>query len=247
MLSGRDRTITLTFAEDNSNYTATLSFATTDFSTDADSSGTITVTLQEDPAVTDTYTVKAGSGAATVTVYKVPVPTLTIASTSLTQSVNEGQTASIVVQASENPRRDLTIDYVPRESGSNYLVAIVDNGVTKGSGDTRSAEMEFAQAGPNPQPSDPWLATITIGTQESTNLGGIIAVDIVAGTGYTVGSPHTATVTVNDTSIPELSIANAEETLAGSNANFVCNFRYSICWGFSSRIYSCKKRRQLLK
>ena len=151
-LSGRDRTITLTFAEDNGNYTATLSFATTDFSTDADSSGTITVTLQEDPAVTDTYTVKAGSGAATVTVYKVPVPTLTIASTSLTQSVNEGQTASIVVEASENPRRELNFSFIPRETGTSYLVAIDENGVTKAAGDTRSVEMEFAQAGQNPQP-----------------------------------------------------------------------------------------------
>ena len=38
-------------------YTATLRFATTDDSADADNTGTITVTLQDDPAVTDTYTV----------------------------------------------------------------------------------------------------------------------------------------------------------------------------------------------
>ena len=50
---------------------------------------------------------------------------------------------------------------------------------------------------------------------------GTITVDLVDGTGYTVGGASRSTVTVNDTSIPALSIANAEETLGGKNAEFV--------------------------
>ena len=52
-------------------------------------------------------------------------------------------------------------------------------------------------------------------------LGGMISVMLVADSGYTVGMADTATVTVKDISIPELSIADANQTVAGDNAMFV--------------------------
>ena len=44
---------------------------------------------------------------------------------------------------------------------------------------------------------------------------------LVADTGYTVGAANTATVAVNDISIPELSIADAEDIVAGKNAEYM--------------------------
>ena len=56
--SGEDRTVTLEFTQDGSNYIAPLRVATIDDPSDNDGTlgGTIEVTLQEDPAVDDTYT-----------------------------------------------------------------------------------------------------------------------------------------------------------------------------------------------
>ena len=218
--SGLMRTSTLEFKEDNGAYVATLSVATIDDPNDTDG-GTITVTLNEDPETDDTYMVSTELNAniGTVMVIKVPVPELTIATSSTTISVNEGTSAMIMVQASENPKQPVTFNYTPTETGTEYLAPVTENGVSKGSGDERSVTMEFRQTGSNPSSSDPWVATISLATQEDVELGGTISVMLGAGTGYTVGTANTSTVTVKDISIPALSIAYIEtETLAGMSA-----------------------------
>ena len=49
-------------------------------------------------------------------------------------------------------------------------------------------------------------------------------------TGYTVGSPDTSMVTVNEVTIPALSIADATETVGGYNAEFVVTASLPYYW-----------------
>ena len=131
--AGLDRKVTLTFAQDGDSYTATLPVATVDDTADTDGVGTITITLQDDPADPDTYTVSTtlGANTAMVSVIEVPVPELTISSTDVT--VGEGVAAIIVVEASVDPKRELTFNYTPTETGNtSYLAPITQDGVTKG-------------------------------------------------------------------------------------------------------------------
>ena len=125
------------------------------------------------------------------------------------------------MEASVNPKRELTFKYTPMETGTEYLAPVTENGVSKVSGDERTVMLEFTQANPSPNSTDPWLATIRLATQEDVEPGGIISVMLVVDTGYTVGTVNTATVAVNDISIPELSIADAEDIVAGKNAEYM--------------------------
>ena len=218
--SGVDRTVTLTFAVVDGVSTAMFSVATMDDGSDTDG-GLITLTLKADPADTDTYTVNPNPGAsmATVSVIKAPVPELTIATASTMVSTDEGTAAMIMVEASESPKRPLTFKYTPSESGNTeYLAPVDEDGTMKGSGDERTVTLEFAETPPG---SDTWIAILSLATQEDEEPGGTIEVVLVDGTGYTVGGAKTSTVTVDDVSIPELSVADADETLAGSDAMFV--------------------------
>ena len=222
--SGVSRTVQLTFAQSGAVYKAPLLVATTDDAGDTDG-GEIAVTLQADPETVDTYTASTAPGnTATATVIKVPIPELTIAQTSRAVSTDEGTAASIVIRASENPKRTLRVYYTPIETGSSYLAPITQDGIVKTTGVERYVDLTFAQEGPNPRDSDPWLATISVATQADDSLRGRIIVGLQARTGYTVSNTLTevtAEVTVNDVTIPALSIANANETLAGNNAEFI--------------------------
>ena len=222
--SGVSRTVQLTFAQSGAVYKASLLVATLDDAGDTNG-GQIAVTLQADPETVDTYSASTAPGnTATATVIKVPIPELTIAQTSRAVSTDEGTAASIVIRASENPKRTLRVYYTPIESGSSYLAPFSQDGIEKGSNVQRYVDLTFAQEGPNPRNSDPWLATISVATQADDSLRGRIVVGIQAGDGYTVSNTLadvTAQVTVNDVSIPALSIANANETLAGNNAEFI--------------------------
>ena len=104
---------------------STLRFATVDDTSDADGEGTITVTLKLNERDVGKYTISTASGAntATVTVIEVPTPVLTIVS--LTPSTNEGEPATIIVRASEDPKRPLTFNYTPTEVGTNYLASFL--------------------------------------------------------------------------------------------------------------------------
>ena len=93
---------------------------------------------------------------------------------------------------------------------------------TKNSGESREVELEFTQD--TTIAGDPWLATLSVATQEAVALSGTIRVVLdrpETGEKYSVGTADTSTVTVNDISIPELSIAYTEtETLGGKDAMF---------------------------
>ena len=210
-----DRTIPLSFAKVGDDYTATLSFATVDDVNDPDG-GTITVTLQNDSADPVTYRVSttAGANTAMVSVIKVPIPELTITSASTKIEVDEGRTAEIIVQASENPKRELTFNFTPTETDTNYLTPLTQDDVNKGSGVERSISLEFKQADSSPGSTDPWLATISLETQGHDATGGTITVVLGSGTGYTVGTSNTATITVTKVGdlVPSVSIVLLNES-----------------------------------
>ena len=214
-----DRTETITFADVGGKSVAMLSVATVADASDEDGVGTITITLKEDPETTDSYTVISIDSRATasVSVIEVPEPVLSIVSTSV--PVDEGSMAAIIVEASENPKRPLTFKYTPTETGTEYLAPVDEDGVTKGTGMERTVSLEFSQA--TPGSDDPWLATLNLMTKEHDALSGTITVALIDSSGYTVGNPYQSAVTVNDVSIPALSIADAQETIAGNNAEFV--------------------------
>ena len=218
--SGVDRTIPLTFAKVGDDYTATLSLATVDDVNDTDG-GTISVTLQNDTADPDTYTVLTTGGANTamVSVIKVPIPELTITTASTTIEVEEGRAAEIIVEASVNPKRELTFNFTPTEIGTSYLASLTQDDVSKGSGVERSISLRFTQADSSPGSTDPWLATIRIATQGHDAEGGTISVVLGSGTGYSVGASDTAIITVTDVGVPVplVSISLIDETITSIN------------------------------
>ena len=216
--SGENRLVGVTFMHDGMDYKALLSVATVNDSADTDG-GTIEVTLKADSNNTATYTVSttANANSATVTVNKIPEPTLKIISTAV--STDEGTPVEIIIEADENPKLPLTFNYIPTESGTSYLQTITQNDESKATGDTRSATLKFTQN--DPDSSDPWRATLNLPIQEADAISGTISVALTTGNGYTVGTPDTSTVTVNDISIPELSIADASRTIGGEDAEFI--------------------------
>ena len=145
--SGLDRTITITFANDGEgNYTAPLSFSTLDDRNDNDG-GFVDVTLKLNTGTPGKYTISSAQDAdsGTVVVSKIPNPVLTIHSTPV--SVTEGLAASVVVRASENPKRELTFKYTPTETGgTSYLKAIRQNNDDRESGELRDVSLTFTQA-----------------------------------------------------------------------------------------------------
>ena len=116
--------------------------------------------------------------------------------------MDEGNAAEIIVEASENPKRELTFNFTPTETGTNYLTPLTQDDVNKGSGVERSISLEFKQADSSPGSTDPWLATISLETQGHDGMGGTISVVLGSGTGYTVGTPNTATITVTEVGVP---------------------------------------------
>ena len=197
--TGRNRTVDVTFIQDGSNYTAPLNIATLDDVADTDG-GTIALTLQPDPLKLDTYTLSTNTNAdnATATVIKVPVPELTIPTSLASVAANEGGSATITVEASENPKRELTFSYIPTETGTSYL-KVIDS---KGSTEARDVTLRFSE-------SAPWRATFEVETNSPDSLvnsaGGTIAVALGApesGDKFTIGTDNTATITVTDADIP---------------------------------------------
>ena len=215
--SGEDRAITVTFAYDGTNFQAQFSLATLveDIMTRA---GSIDVTLKNDTNTPATYSISTTQDAdvAIMPIHKFPTPVVTIQSTAVT--VVEGETAEIILEASENPLQELPINYIPTETGTSYLTVITQNGLSKISGQSRRIPLEFSQA--NPDSSDPWLATLRVPTQKHVAAGGTITIELTLPRGFTIGNPNMATITVNETTIPELTIADSPTTSAGDDALF---------------------------
>ena len=217
--------------------TATLSVLTRDDPND--DAGIITITLKDDADPKD-YTIDTSAVAgtdpveynhtATVSVIDVPNPTLSIAD--IVDPITEGQTITFVITATEDPKRELDVRYTPVDTKGSFLRVTQDeDGNSQGTGVVRTKKsLEFTQA----NSSAPWIAEITIPTGRDTPTGtdsvdsdhGTITVTLnssdPAGE-YTVSRvPGEAdgAATIHDFEIPVITIANAEEVLAGQDATF---------------------------
>ena len=214
-VASTDRTTTLNFTQNGSNYTAILSVATVDVSDDLDG-GTITVTLQDDPANPETYTVSSTSGEndATASIIKPTIKVITARANTM-----EGTAAEITIEADISSPQEFTINYTPTEADFNYLTPIYQDGQFRRSGDVRSATLSFTQA--TPGSTDPFQATLQVPTQDSNGRVGQITVVLNNGTGYLVGTPANSMIFVRDISIPEFTIENSGQTVPGSSAQFL--------------------------
>ena len=154
--------------------TATFTVPTVGDSTD-EADGSVTVTLNAGTG----YTL-GSTNTATVNVSDDDVPELTITPGS---AVTEGTDASFTVSASPSASSQITVNYTVTQSG-----AFVASGEL-------SSQTETLSGG---------TATITVPTVGDTTVeaDGSVTVTLTSGTGYTLGSPKTATVTVNDDDDP---------------------------------------------
>ena len=152
----------------------TFTIATVGDSTD-EANGSVTVTL------------KAGTGytlgsttSATVIVNDDDVPELTITAGS---AVTEGTDASFTVSASPSASGSITVNYAVTQSGA--FVASSNRG-------TKTVSLNGGNAN---------ITVPTVG-DSTDEANGSVTVTLDAGTGYTLGNPKTATVTVNDDDDP---------------------------------------------
>ena len=183
-------------------------------------SGTATLTVETDNDNTDesngsiTAQVKAGSGytvgdpsSATVTVNDndaaprgPPKPKVTI--TADPPTITEGADATFTLTANPRPATALKVRVNVTQTGS----------VLRG---TPPSTVTFR--------ADQTTATLTITTDDDNvdEVASQVTAQIQAGTGYTIGSPSSATVTVNDNDIPQMTItANRASVTEGTDATF---------------------------
>ena len=232
-MSGDERmTESLTFDPATGNvppYTASFTVPTQDDRTNA--TGQIIVTLVDDTgdkAYTLSDTIAERS--ATVSVIQVPHPLITI-SDAIT--VNEGADAIFTISADADPKRDLTINYTPSNVGEGDFLKVdssTDPHPLPASGMMRSVDIPYNMFIPMPDPNPTeWVATISIPTRmpnDKDESHGAISVtlnDAPTDNPYRIDAAsddNSAMVTVNDADAPEISITNADETLAGDEIMF---------------------------
>ena len=215
-----------------------------------DISGNIEVTLSDDDAedhakeyTADTTEVANSSPTrfnhiGMVNVIDVPVPVLKIADIANPVDevdVSDGTTqVSFEITATKNPKRDLVVRYTPENMTGTFLDTTVDPSaptVSRDSGEIRnSAPISFT---PKPGSSTGEYVgnlIVDIVGNDIDNENGVIEVtlnDPVANTDtitddYTVSTTgeDDAVVTIKDDEIPLITIANANETVAGHMARF---------------------------
>ena len=206
----------LTFQQDGSVYTATLSIATDDDSV-KEQNGVLTVTLDEGNNSPKDYTL-GDTLSASVHVSDndaTNIPALTIAGPTdpIFEGVNGGS-AVFTITANVNPERTIDVRYTPSESGGDFLASDVENVTT-------SATLDFTGT----SLSD----TISIPIEDDFVFENIstITVTLVEGIGktkaYTLGSPASATATIYDDDAPILSISAGDRVIEGvdDNATFI--------------------------
>ena len=235
--SGEIRTSAeLDFSGASAPYTAVLKISTRDDPNSVESS--ISVVLQpDDPANTiQTYTITTdpnltAQNTARVMIIDKPNPTLSIAYTG--SAVKEGQDATFTITATEDPKRDLTINFTPENNtGGDYLK--VDTSTVPhplpASDQMRSVNITEEMFTPDDvQNPTMWTAPLTIETRDpdlkDANHGSI-KVTLNAPTiqnDYTVSNVQDEdndTVTVHDLEEPEISILPATSVQVGADAQF---------------------------
>ena len=169
---------------------AVLSLPTTDDATD-EPDGSVTATVEAG----DGYTVGA-SASATVTLLDddLPPPVVTIAANA--SSVTEGGDAAFTLTADRAPEAALTVALSVAETGTGDHVAATSEGPATAVIAQGETEAVFRVATVNDEVDEPDTSAV---------------VTVEAGAGYTVGTPSSGTVTVEDddtTSLPVLSVAD---------------------------------------
>lgn len=170
------------------------------------SSASVTVTAADTAAEGDSITISLNSGdgyvlgspsSATVTVGAVELPTVSLVDGAAT--VAPGGTANLAVSLSEPAESDLTINVlVTGDIGS--FVAPLPTSVTIPAG---------ASSAPLP----------VMATSDAAD-GDAITLTLTSGSGYALGDPASATVTVSAT-LPEASLSGGDTTVSsGASANF---------------------------
>ena len=115
--------------------------------------------------------------------------------------VIEGDDAVFTVSASPAPAANLTVSLTVTDDGTSDFLAQTEEG-------TRTVTILAGQTS----------ATLTVSTEEdSTDEGdGSVTATVGSATGYQIGSPSTATVTVSDDDDPAVGHTSGERFLAGS-------------------------------
>ena len=152
-------------------------------------------------------TVTAGTGytvgsvaTASVTVADNDVPTVSITGGS---SVTEGGDATFTLTASPAPAANLPV-----------TVSVTESGNVASSGATGTRTVTIGTSG---------TVDFTVATEDDAvdEADGSIAATITTGTGYTVGSAATASVTVRDDDVPTVNITSAAGGSEGADVTFV--------------------------
>ena len=168
---------------------------------------TATLRVPVEPGSTVSAVMNAGDGysvGSTVSVVVIvePPPAVTIAP--IGTSATEGAALVFTVRADRAPAAELTVNVTVTETGS-VLAAVVPEAVTISAGDTE--------------------ASLTVNTVDDSDVenSSTVTVTLDAGTGYALGTPASAAVTVfdNDSSAPRVSIrAVASSVTEGSPIQF---------------------------
>ena len=180
--------------------------------------GSITITLVDDInpnnyVISQTQSETEGM----VNILKVSVPELSVISVSNT--INEGEMAKFIVTSSIQPESTLDVEYTPTDVSGSYLDATANpTGVEKM--ETLRFEQRFG--------SPDWTAEINLRTRNedrNTQNGGDISLLLSPSddpTSFVIASApnNLATVAIQDTDIPIISIQDASDTLVGRTATF---------------------------
>ena len=174
--------------------TATLTVATDDDNVDEDDS-VVTAQVQTGTG----YTVGDPSSAS-VTINDNDIPQVTI--TANRASITEGEAATFTITANPRPATAITVNVSVTQTGK----------VFRG---TPPSTVTFR--------ANQKTATLTVATDDDNvdEIASQVTAQVQAGTGYTIGSPSSATVTVNDNDIPQMTItANRASVTEGTAATF---------------------------
>ena len=220
LVSGTAETTILNFNESDGIWTDTFS-VTLDDDEIGEATGRIKVTLNDDPATTDTYTVSTGTDkSAEVTIWDDDAPELTIVAGSV---VTEGQNtkATFKVISNVRPSQKIPLQYTP--VATNSLVA--NSGTKVNSGVRVSFPLN-----PSTGKYEGMIEVNLINTDFLTNNGTVTVTlnDEATPTNYTVGSPASATVSVEgDSSLPIIQVADLNPTIAEDATSITIPVRLS--------------------
>ena len=160
----------------------------------------------------------------TIVIYKADLPNFTISDAT---AIDEGGTAQFTITADRNPGSSVTINYTPTNTTGSYLKTTDDSGTSQPSGDSRSTSVNF---GPAQGSTTEWTGTLEVETVANDNDEPPRTITVVldpvtgsiASAAYTaaLAPDNSATVTINDLSKPEISIAPASAIVSTDNAEF---------------------------